>query len=138
MDTQAGHNARLTKGSKEMNTTNTNTTIRNQAADQWAKVDACYAEETNWLDLEAVDTIESFVTDTGKAGAEVEVKVTAIMKEAAEAMKAAKHTPKGKVNGNAANPIKRKAMAQWVELKGTHQGFWDAFSEAMKEQGILW
>lgn len=109
--------------------------IRNQAAAQWAEVDACYAEETNWLNLETIDldNIESIDT-TDK----VEVEVAKIMKEAAEAMKAAKHTPKGKVNGNAANPIKRKAMAQWVDLKGTHNGFWDTFSEAMKEHGVRW
>ena len=104
-------------------TTNTTNNIRTQAAAQWAKVDACYAEATNWIDLDNIESIDT----TDKVEVDVEAKVAKIMKEAAEEMKAA---PVSLV------AVLDRTLIQWVDLKGATHGFWDAFGQAMKEQGI--
>ena len=62
-----------------------------------------------------------------KVEVDVEAKVAKIMKEAAEEMKAA---PVSLV------AVLDSTLIQWVDLKGDTHGFWDAFGQAMREQGI--
>lgn len=68
--------------------------------------------------IESIDTTDKV---------DVEAKVAKIMKEAAEEMKAA---PVSLV------AVLDSTLIQWVDLKGATHGFWDAFGQAMKEQGV--